>query len=140
MGENEQGGMLRVVVVLALIAMVGIIFTKAVISQGNYVKNNDQNTLQKIDNSRSDSQSIDLNIDFPAGIVYNTGPNFRMRFYEYVELTTEGVSKIDWDGLFKPNGTSTIIYGSPHIESNLSDLSYIKSVKTLLAKKRYTIL
>lgn len=51
MDENEQGGSLRTVVVLSLIALIGIIFTTATISMAAKTKRTHQNGVSIVDNN-----------------------------------------------------------------------------------------
>ena len=57
MGENEQGGMLRTVVVIGIIAMVALIITLGVVGLKNNMSNNTNSVVTKLSNENGQGAS-----------------------------------------------------------------------------------
>ena len=97
MGENEQGGMLRTVVVIGLVAMVALIITLGVVGLKNNMSENQTNALQTV--SKGVTQK---DIDFTM-----TGTNGKLdKVVSHTDLINSGYFPNVVSGNEKNNDTS----------------------------------
>lgn len=107
MGENEQGGMLRTVVVIGIVAMVALIITLGVVGLKNNVTKNQTNALQTV--SKGVTQK---DIDFTM-----TGTNGKLdKVVSHTDLINDGYFPNVLSGNDKNNDTSFkfVPYGYDH--------------------------
>ena len=118
MGENEQGGMLRIVVVVGLVAMVALIITLGVVGLKNNMSKNTDRAVGTIVTTKSPYYGKDISFTnyTPAKYAW-IGPRYRLPYIGDIPVnnwrdimlkltvkTTDVYATIDVNNYLKPYG------------------------------------